>query len=134
MDKRTVYDFINAINEHSIDKICFLMADDHKFIDAHGNEVVGKGEMQASWTNYFQWFPDYRIEISDIFSNGSILAIFGFASGTFKGQKTNKNKNYWRLPASWKVIVDNNKIKLWQVYADTKIPLDIIEKNKWNRR
>ena len=130
MAKKTVYDFANAISEHSVDKIYSLMTDDHKFIDAHGNEIVGKDKMKAGWTGYFQWFPDYKIEITDIFANGDTLAAFGFASGTFKGKQTDNKENYWRLPASWKVIVENNKIKLWQVYADTKIPFEIIEKNK----
>jgi ketosteroid isomerase-like protein len=81
MDKTTVYDFVNAINEHDVDRILSLMTDDHIFVDAHGNEVVGKARMKAGWIGYFQWFPDYKIE-------------------------------------------------LWQVYADTKIPFDIISKNK----
>ncbi|HTQ65990.1 MAG TPA: nuclear transport factor 2 family protein [Puia sp.] len=130
MSKKIFYDFVNAINERNVDKIYSLMADDYKFIDAHGNEVSSKDKMKAGWTGYFQWFPDYKIEITDIFSNGDTLAALGFASGTFKGIKTDKNDNYWRLPAAWKVLVNNNKIKLWQVYADTKIPFDIINKNK----
>ncbi|HEY4875603.1 MAG TPA: nuclear transport factor 2 family protein [Puia sp.] len=129
-DKKIVYDFVNAINEHNVDKICLLMTYDHTFIDAHGNEMSGKDKMKVGWAGYFRWFPDYKIEITDIFSNGDTLAAFGFTSGTFKGIKTEKNENYWRLPASWKILLSNNKIKLWQVYADTKIPFDIIDKNK----
>jgi ketosteroid isomerase-like protein len=47
MDKKIVYDFVNVINEHNVDKIYSLMANDHKFIDAHGNEVSGKDKMKA---------------------------------------------------------------------------------------
>lgn len=130
MNRQTIYDFADAISKRDIDKICSLMTDDHKFIDAHGNEMVGKDKMKAGWMGYFQLFPDYKIEITDIFSNGNTLAAFGFASGTYQGKKTDNNENFWRLPASWKVIVADNKIKLWQVYADSKIPFDIISKNK----
>jgi ketosteroid isomerase-like protein len=63
MNKKTIYDFANAINEHSTDKMYSLMADDHKFIDAHGNEVVGKDKMKIDWKDYFRRFPDYKIEI-----------------------------------------------------------------------
>ena len=35
MDKKIFFDFVNAINEHNVDKIYSLMTDDHKFIDAH---------------------------------------------------------------------------------------------------
>lgn len=121
-----MHEFVNAINEHSVDRMYSLMADDHVFIDAHGNEVVGKEKMKAGWAGYFQWLPNYRIEITDIFADGGMVAAFGFASGTFKGIKTEKNENYWRLPAAWKIIVSDIKIKVWQVYGDTKIPFDII--------
>src|ERR1700684_4126079 len=70
MDENIVNDFVNAINEHNVDKIYSLMTEDHKFIDAHGNEVTGKDKMRAGWAGYFQWFPDYKIEITDIFSIG----------------------------------------------------------------
>jgi ketosteroid isomerase-like protein len=118
MNKKTIYDFASAINEHSTDKMYSLMTDDHKFIDAHGNAVVGKDQMKIDWKNYFQRFPDYKIEITNIFANGEFLGAFGFESGAFKGQQSDN----W--PASWKVIVDNNKIKLWQVYEDTEIQFE----------
>jgi ketosteroid isomerase-like protein len=130
MDPQAVYAFAEAINEHNVDKIAALMADDHRFVDAHGNEVVGKEKMKGGWSGYFQLFPDYKIEITDIFSMGDAFAAFGFASGTFKGIKTDANENHWRLPAAWRILLSNNKIKLWQVFADTKIPFDIIAKNK----
>ena len=150
MNKKIVLDFIDAINEHNVDKICNLMSDDHKFIDAQGNEVTGKEKMRTGWTGYFEWFPDYKIEITDIFEKredsrlvhlpkGHIIKMgdvrydfivaFGFASGTFGSEPPN-DKNHFLLPASWKAIIEGGKIKLWQVYCDTKIPFDIIERNR----
>jgi ketosteroid isomerase-like protein len=129
MNKQIINNFANAINEHNVDKICSLMTDDHKFIDSQGNEVVGKEKMRTAWIGYFQLFPDYKIEITDMFINGDTIAAFGFAGGTFQGL-SDKKGNYWHLPASWKAIIKNGKIYLWQVYADSKIPYDIINKNK----
>ena len=129
MNKQVIHNFVDAINKHNVDKICSLMTDDHKFIDSQGNEAVGKEKMRAGWTGYFQLFPDYKIEITEIFLNGDTIAAFGFAGGTFKGL-SDKKDNYWHLPASWKAIIKNGKIQLWQVYADSKIPFDIINKNK----
>jgi ketosteroid isomerase-like protein len=129
MDKQLIYDFVGAINEHNVDKICSLMTDDHKFIDSHGNEAVGKEQMRSGWIGYFQMFPDYKIEIIEIVLNGDTIAAFGFAGGTFKGL-SDKKENYWHLPAAWKAIINDGKIQLWQVYADSKIPFDIINKNK----
>lgn len=128
-NKQLVDSFAAAINEHNVDKICSLMTDDHKFIDSHGNEAVGKEQMRAGWMGYFQLFPDYEIEITEILSDGDMVASFGFASGTFQGLKKQK-ENYWSLPASWKAVIRSGKIQLWQVYADTKIPYDIVEGSK----
>ena len=33
---------------------------------------------------YFKLFPDYKIEIIDVYYNGNKMAAFGFASGTFE--------------------------------------------------
>ena len=74
---------------------------------------------------YFQWFPDYRIEITDVFEDGDGLALFGFAGGSFKG----KESESWLLPAAWKALVKNGRVTLWQVFADTRIPFEIIERN-----
>jgi ketosteroid isomerase-like protein len=130
MKEMVFNDYVTAINEHDIDKICSLMTDDHKFIDAYGNEIDGKDKMRSGWIGYFQWFPDYKIEITDLFIKNNAISAFGFASGSFQGSKFNDLDNYFRLPAAWMAIIENNKIKLWQVYADTKKQLDIIERNK----
>ena len=54
MENKTVADFVNAINEHNIEKIYLLMTDGQTFVDAHDNEVAGKTKMKAGWTVYFQ--------------------------------------------------------------------------------
>jgi hypothetical protein len=101
------------------------MSDGHIFIDAHGNELRGKEKMIAGWRGYFEWFPDYFIEVSDTFEDGETFAMCGFAGGTFKG----KQSESWRLPAAWKAIVKDGHVSLWQVYAGTKIPFEIIQRN-----
>ena len=130
MEKQIVDEFVKSINEHHIEGIYELMADDFKFIDSYGNEETGREQMKKCWVGYFQWFPDYKIEIVNTLSDGHIFVILGFASGTYQNKKTANNENYWRLPASWKVVVDKDKIKQWQVYCDSKIPFDIIERNQ----
>jgi len=69
------------------------MSDDHTFIDAHGNEVVGNEKVSAGWRGYFEWFPDYYIDVTDMFEGevsdqGQTFALFGFAGGSFKGKQT----------------------------------------------
>jgi len=127
MSKQIVLDFVKYINEHNVEKLSELMSDDHTFIDAHNNSIIGKNNMKDGWISYFEWFPDYRIEIDEFYESENTFIMLGFASATYKGM--NPVANHWRLPAAWKATIENNKVKLWQVYCDTKIPFDIMEKN-----
>ena len=146
--QETILAFIDRINAHDVEGLAELMSDDHIFIDAHGNEVVGREEMTVGWRGYFEWFPDYYIEVNEVFEgrddlgsddlgsdeasrvvearkNGESFALFGFAGASFKG----KESECWRLPAAWKASVKDGRVTLWQVFADTKIPFEIIERN-----
>jgi hypothetical protein len=126
--KETVLTFIDRINAHDVEGLAALMSDDHTLIDAHGNQVSGREKMIAGGRGYFEWFPDYYIGVTDVFEASEKLALFGFAGGSFKGKPTES----WRLPAAWKAIVKDGRVTLWQVFADTKIPFEIIERNSEN--
>lgn len=129
MAKDTIIEFVKQINNHNVEGIANLLTDDHSFVDAYGQCITGKEEMKKAWKVYFDWFPDYVISISEIIIGKQCTTMLGFASGTYKGIKNETNSFYWRLPAAWKIIVENEKIKHWQVYCDTKIPFDIMGKN-----
>ncbi|MBN2394897.1 MAG: nuclear transport factor 2 family protein [Candidatus Atribacteria bacterium] len=131
MDIKVVHDFIESINSANIDRMYNLMTKDHEFIDSQGNKMVGNENMRKSWIGYFGLFPDYKIKITDTLQNDSIIVMLGYARGTYiTNTKNSENNNYWRVPASWKAIVVHEKIKLWQVYADNSVVIDIINKNK----
>jgi ketosteroid isomerase-like protein len=126
MDLKVVRDFVESINSANVDRIYNLMTNDHVFIDSQGNKMIGNENMKAAWIGYFDLFPDYKIEITDTLQNDSIIVMLGYASGTYKtNKKSFDNKNYWRVPASWKAIVVDKKIKVWQVYADNSVVIDI---------
>jgi ketosteroid isomerase-like protein len=129
-NKAIVIRFVKAINDHDVDEIINLMSEDHIFIDAIDNKSVGKKGMKEGWKKYYELFPDYQIEISDIIENVSTIGLFGYASATYKNIANKSNSNFWRIPASWKAIVENNKLKHWQVYCDYSNLFMIIEKNK----
>ena len=126
--KEIVLAFIDRINAHDVEGLAELMSDDHTFIDAHGNQVSGREKMIVGWRAYFDWFPDYFIEITDAFEDPEKLALFGFAGGSFQGKQTES----WRLPAAWKAIAKAGRVTRWQVFADTGIPFEIIERNTKN--
>lgn len=130
MKTNIVMDFIDAINNANIDKIYSLMAQDHLFIDSQDNKVEGKEKIKQAWIGYFELFPDYKIEVNEIFEKDSIICMLGYASGTYKNIRNKNNSNHWRIPAAWKADVENNQIKSWQVYADNIIVMEIIKRNK----
>ena len=114
-----ILQFVEAINEHNVEKIIELMSEDYEFIDTW-NRKETKKEMSIGWKDYFEWFPDYHIEILEYFKSNASIGLLGFASGSYKG---NKN-SYWKIPAFLKITVEKEKVKLWQVVADSKIPFD----------
>jgi len=131
MDLKIVQDFIESINSANIDRLYDLMSNDHEFIDSRGNSMVGNDNMKKAWTGYFDLFPDYKVEITDTLQNDSIIVLLGYASGTYKTINKNVvNNNHWKIPASWKAIVVDEKIRLWQVYADNSVVIEIVNKNK----
>lgn len=134
MDLKIVLDFIESINSANIDRLYDLMSNDHVFIDSRGNRMVGNDNIKKAWMGYFDLFPDYKIWITDALQNDSIIVLLGYASGTYKTTNKNEdNNNHWKVPASWKAIVVDEKIKLWQVYADNSVAIEIINKDKNER-
>lgn len=130
MTRKAVLDFVDAINSADLDKITGLMTDDHVFIDSQDNKMTGKVNLKQAWIGYFELFPDYKIEINEILEKGSLVCILGYASGTYKNMQNENHSNYWRVPAAWTAIINDNQIKQWQVYADNIIVMNILNRNK----
>ena len=122
--------FIKAINDHKVDEIVDLMSEDHIFIDAMGFKTVGKKGMTEGWKAYYELFPDYQIEVTDMVKNETIIGLFGNVRGTYKNLINKQNSNFWETPASWRAIVENNKIEHWQVYCDYSNLTKILSNNK----
>ena len=126
-DKEIVLAFVKAINDHDVDEIYNLISEDHIFIDGSGEKHVGKINMKEGWKNYFDMFPDYSVDITDIIEDNLVIGFFGYASATCKIAKDKINSNFWKTPAAWKAIVENEKIKHWQVYCDYTRLIEIMK-------
>lgn len=126
-NKEIVLAFVKAINDHDVDKIYNLMHDDHIFIDGSGGKQAGKTDMKKGWQEYYQLFPDYSVEITDVLESDSVIGLFGYVSGTYKINNDKANGNFWKTTAAWKAIVENQKIKLWQVYCDYTRLMEIVK-------
>ena len=129
-NKEIVLNFVKAINDHDVNKIFDLMSVDHVFIDGYGNKQEGRNGMKECWQNYYQMFPDYVVEITDSIESDSVIGLFGYASGTCKINNEKTNIIIWKTTAAWKAIVENQKIKLWQVYCDYTRLMEIIKKEQ----
>jgi ketosteroid isomerase-like protein len=110
--------FVAAINRRSTPEMSALMTEDHAFVDSTGRVESGREHMTAGWDGYFRMFPDYRIVVESILADGSLVAVFGSASGTYDGRRGLVPENRIEMPAAWRAVVENGKVKRWQVYAD----------------
>jgi uncharacterized protein (TIGR02246 family) len=127
-----VLQFEHAINSRNPEAICSLMASDGEFVDSLGNRIQGVEKLRSAWTGYFKMVPDYSISHSEIFADGNTVAIFGSAQGTFSNSPNSNFKdaqlakeNFWKTPAAWRAVVKDNKIAVWQVFADNE-PIRVI--------
>ncbi len=121
--------FVAAINQRNCSGILALTTEDHTFIDSAGRTVSGRANLAAGWEAYYQMFPDYEIQVETMLGDKSVVAVFGSASGTYNGKRGLVPENRIKMPAAWKAIVANGKIKLWQVYADWTAGSKIIEED-----
>jgi ketosteroid isomerase-like protein len=110
--------FIAAINRRSPSEISDLMTEDHIFVDSGGRIESGRQNMIAGWNGYFRMFPDYKMRVETILGDGGLVAVFGSASGTYNGKRGSVPENRIEMPAAWRALVQNGKVKHWQVYAD----------------
>jgi ketosteroid isomerase-like protein len=110
--------FIAAINRRSPPEISDLMTEDHTFVDSAGKVESGRQNMTAGWNEYFRMFPDYTIVVETILGDSELVAVFGSTSGTYNGKRGVVPENRIEMPAAWRAVVQNGKVKRWQVYAD----------------
>lgn len=114
---RAVKDFISRINAADPAGIVRCSSARLRFIDATG-AVHSLGN--RAWASYLADFPDYQIRVDQTISRGSTVAIFGIASGSFKGRGTTIRGASWRVPAAWRAVVRAGKVVEWQVYLDVE--------------
>jgi len=124
-----VESFIAAINRHAPIELSNLMTEDHTFIDPAGRAISGRENMTAGWKEYFRMFPDYEIQVGRFLADKELVAAFGSASGTFNGKRGLVAQNKIAMPAAWRIVVENSKIKTWQVYADWTEGCKIMEED-----
>ena len=110
--------FVGRINAHDVAGLGELMTDDHVFVDALDNRVVGREVMRAGWEQYFALVPDYWIRVDVVFREKEAVALMGRAGGTFVGRTPEGRSGRWEVPAAWLAEVRDGRVAMWRVYAD----------------
>jgi ketosteroid isomerase-like protein len=113
-------DFIKRINSGNVDSICELMTAGHIFQDALGERFIGREKMREGWSAYFKIVGDYQVHAEEFFQTGDRLAIFGSASGVYKGNGEAGGNNFWEVPAAWRAVIADGLVAEWRVYADNQ--------------
>lgn len=113
---RLVLRFVNEINRHDLDALRELVAPDVWYTDAGGQELRGQERLLECWRSCFSQCPDYRIAIREHVAVGSLVALFGVASGGSAAGSPLSAR--WTTPAAWRAVVRGGHIAEWQVFAD----------------
>ena len=114
----TVLAFIQAINRHEIGTLTNLMTPDHEFVDSLGVVARGIDTMRQAWIAYFFMIPDYSIEVTGLFSEGTSVVVTGKASGTVAVRGKLPSANAWEIPMAAQAEVRDGRVARWQVFAD----------------
>ena len=124
----TAHAFAEAINAADPDRLAELMTENHTFIDADGSEHAGREEMRRGWGEYYAMVPDFHIEVKETFSQGDTVGLFGVAEGTFVQDGVLKPENHWQVPAAWRVVVEGERVAVWQLYVNPEPMREILNR------
>jgi len=116
-----VGNFIARINARDARGLVALCTPAHVFVDSLGGRLSGRVSLERGWAGYFSLFPDYRIEVERMMSDGERVLLHGWAAATH-----GKSGRSWRIPAAWRAVVAGELIAEWQVYADNKPVYEIL--------
>jgi len=112
--------FVALINAHDPERIAALLTRDHKFIDSLGAEYYGRDTLIEAWRQYLGMVPDYQIDITRSFCEGSEVVLLGAARGTYTADGVLDSANAWSTPAAFRAIIRDELVSEWQVYADNE--------------
>ena len=122
--------FVDAINSNDANKMAELMTENHTFIDADGSEHSRRENMRKGWKEHFKLIPDLNIKILEHFEKGNTVMLYGIAKGTIMDKGELKVENHWQVPAAWRVVVENGKVAIWQLFASQEEMIKIYERIK----
>ena len=124
----TALAFVKAINSKSISGMYDLMTADHTFIDADGTQTCGNDRMREGWKDYFALVPDFNIDVAETFVRDNTVMMTGTATGTFTRNGTLDPEYSWTVPAAWRVVVEDERVVVWQLYVNPESMRSILDR------
>lgn len=103
--------FNDCITNQDIDGMASLMHEDHTFIDRDGSSHGPKSHMVDGWKQFFEMFPLYKNNFTEIRAVENRVFVLGYA--------------YWSEeepydPVIWTGKIETNLITEWRVYEDSE--------------
>jgi ketosteroid isomerase-like protein len=126
--EKVALSFVEAINSKRIEDLSDLMTDNHTFIDSDGRGYSGRERMREGWLEYFDMVPDFRIEVEETFFRNDTVILTGIAEGTFIQNNTLKHENEWSVPAAWRVVIEDDRVAVWQLYVNPEPMKKILDR------
>jgi ketosteroid isomerase-like protein len=111
---------VAAVNSGRAERAANAMSLDGVFVDSLGRRIEGRQALTDGWRGYFRLFPDYRIEVDAILTEGLEALLRGRARGTLHRDGRAVEGGGWEIEAAWRAVSDGRRVALWQVYADNK--------------
>jgi ketosteroid isomerase-like protein len=87
------------------------MTDDHTFVDSDDNVLAGKQKVLKAWKGFFDAFPDYRNDWSNVMPIGDALIAVG--------RSVCSTEPALDGPAIWMARTADDQVSEWRVYEDT---------------
>ncbi len=115
-----VMKFVSAVNDRQIEKMTALMPPEHRFTDTLGVCIEGRMAAREAWQGYFRIVPDFKISISEFYESEEAVVMVGTASGTYSPKGCRVPGNQWSMPAAWRAVVEDGRIREWQIIADNE--------------
>jgi ketosteroid isomerase-like protein len=128
--KDTVLAFVDRINNHDVDGIVGLLADDYQFVNSAGDAYRGREMMRATWAEHFRQYPDFKIKVQRVVADDEGVGIFGVSQGTYSPDGKFDEENHWEVPAAFLGVARNGQMTYWQTWSDSSWVFDIIEANQ----
>lgn len=134
-NKKIVKDAMEALNDHSIEKMVALMSDDPvDYGDGTGRAVKGKDSIRANMMMFFNSFPDYKARELSFYADGNKVVVLGEYSGTFKkdfGKMKATNRSFKYQDADVFTLTDDGKISSHRyIQPDATLFRQVNEKRK----